>query len=418
MDLNIINTVLRKFLSTTRQPGYTTKEKYQEYPTEPNKEMYLSSAWMKSHWSYQRMMAYITNFLDGKSYFVCGLPYELSIKEKLLDKQQVENEMSESDFNEMMYSMEMSCIWLGEEAGGLYSYDDISKLRKLKLPFYPSKYNKLLADKKANIPPAMMDEVRILSADIALMSSAKRDNDAASIFITQLKPTTSGRYMTNVVYTENIEGATTDDLALLIRRYFDEFECDWLVLDTNGSGMGCYDMLIRDIYDSERGVLYPAISCKNNDEMAERCKIKNAPKVIYSIKATDKFNSDAALALREGFRQGKIRLLLSEYDCEDELNELRGYKNLGSIEKAQLMLPYLNTTLLVNELINLKYEPKKGSLIKVSEKSGFRKDRYSSLSYNYWLVTQLELELSKPKEDESFEGQFLFRAPNPKGRRR
>lgn len=311
----------------------------------------------------------------------------------------------------------MSCIWLGEEEGGLYNYDDISKLRKLKTPFYPAKYSKLLADKKVGIPPAVIDEVRILSADIALMSSAKRDNDAASIFITQVLPTTSGRYMTNVVYTENIEGATTDDLALLIRRYFDEFECDWLVLDCAGAGLPVFDMLIRDMYDSERGVLYPAISCKNNEEMAERCKIKNAPKVIYSIKATDKFNSEAALGLREGFRQGKIRLLLSEYDCEDELNNFRGYKSLGSVEKAQLMLPYLNTTLLINELINLKYEPKKGNLIKVSEKSGFRKDRYSSLSYNYWLVNQLELELSKPKEV-SIDVQFLFRTPNPKGRRR
>lgn len=309
-------------------------------------------------------------------------------------------------------------MWQGSEEGGLYSYDDIAKLRKLKTPVYPSEYSKLLVDKKASIPPAVIGEIRILSADIALMSSAKRDNDAASIFITQLLPTVSGRYVTNVIYTENVEGATTDDLALMIRRYFDEFECDWMVLDTNGSGIGIYDELIRDMYDSERGVLYPAISCKNNEEMAERCKIKNAPKVIYSIKATDKFNSEAALLLREGFRQGKIRLLISEYDCEDELNNFRGYKSLGSIEKAKLQLPYLNTTLLINELINLKYEPKKGSLIKVSEKSGFRKDRYSSLSYNYWLVTQLELELSKPEEKDDFDGVFLFRQPNIKGRRR
>ena len=184
------------------------------------------------------------------------------------------------------------------------------------------------------------------------------------------------------------------------------------------NGLGVYDALIRDIYDSERGILYPAISCKNNEEMADRCKIKGAKKVIYSIKAGEKFNSEAALLLREGFKQGKIRLLVSEYDCDDELNNFRGYKSLGATEKAQLMLPYYNTTLLINELINLKYEPKKGSLIKVSEKSGFRKDRYSSLAYNYWLVVQLELELSKPKEESGFEEVFLFRRPDVKGRRR
>lgn len=131
----------------------------------------------------------------------------------------------------------MECIWQGSEEGGLYSYDDIAKLRKLKTPIYPSKYSKLLADKKVTIPPAVTGEVRILSADIALMSSVKRDNDAASIFITQLMPTASGRYITNVIYTENVEGITTDELALLIRRYYDEFQCDWIVQDTSGKSL-------------------------------------------------------------------------------------------------------------------------------------------------------------------------------------
>ena len=77
------------------------------------------------------------------------------------------------------------------------------------------------------------------------------------------------------------------------------------------NGLGVYDQLIRDIYDPEMSILYPAISCINNDEMAARCKVKNAPKVIYSVKATDKFNSECALLLRESFKQGKIRLLIN-----------------------------------------------------------------------------------------------------------
>lgn len=36
----------------------------------------------------------------------------------------------------------------------------------------------------------------------------------------------------------------------------------------------------------------------------------------------------------------------------------------------------------------------KGTNIRVFEKSGARKDRYSSLAYNYWVQTQLARELS------------------------
>lgn len=419
LDLNVINMILRKFLSTPRQPGFKKKPEYKNNKkyTERNKEFYLSSAWYVAHWSYKKMLSYVGNFLDtSKKYFLCGLPYELSISEGLLDADQVADEMSESDFNEMMFRMEMCTEWQGQTDGALFSYDDISKTRKIKAPVYPAKYAALLNDKKMKIPPKETGEVRILSLDVALMSSKKRDNDASSIFITQLKPTSSNRYITSAIYTENIEDVTTDELALLVRRYFHEFDCDWLVQDTAGNGLGVYDQLIRDIYDADTGILYPAISCINNDEMAERCKVKNAPKVIYSIKATDKFNSECALLLREGLRQGKIRLLISEYDCEDVLEDYKGYKNLDMTSKMKLQMPYMNTTLLINELINLQYEPK-GNMIKVHEKSGFRKDRYSSLSYNYWLATQLELKLNEPKQNTEERIAFLFKTPNVRGRR-
>lgn len=59
-------------------------------------------------------------------------------------------------------------------------------------------------------------------------------------------------------------------------------------------------------------------------------------------------------------------------------------------------MPYVNTSLLVNELINLEYEAKDNG-IKVREKSGMRKDRYSSLSYNIAVARELERQMQKPR---------------------
>lgn len=416
IDLNVISTVLRKFLSTPRQPGFLDKPEYKDYPLERNKEFYLSSAWMVAHWSYDRMLSYTNNFLDeSKAYFVCGLPYQLSIKEKLLDPRQVEDEMSESDFNQFTFDMEMSCLWQGSADGALYRYDDVSKNRKLTKVWYPKKISDLLQDKKIKIPDKVNGEVRILSVDIALMSSKKRDNDASSIFVTQSIPNRSERYMSNVVYSENIEGVVTDELVLKIRKYFNEFEADYLVIDGRGLGLPVIDALGKDIYDDETGEIMPALACFNNPELAERCRVKGAPRVIYAVIATSELNSAMALGLREAFRQGKIHLPIHELDCEDEvLKDLKGYKGLDYTSKALLQMPYYNTTLLINELINLTYEPK-GNIIRVHEKSGFRKDRYSSLSYNYYLISQLELKLKKPEEEDS-EIEFIFKRPNPRGR--
>lgn len=244
------------------------------------------------------------------------------------------------------------------------------------------------------IQPKQNGEVRILSADIALMSSKKNNNDATAIFLNQLLPTKAGRYTSNIVYADACEGLRTDDQALLIRKLFDEYNCDYLVLDTSGLGLGVYDCLSRDIVDPETGEIYPAISCCNNTEMAARCTVIGAEKVIWAIKASAQFNSDCAFLLREAFRSGRIRLLSTEYDAEESLEELRGYNSLSPAERMQLQLPYIHTTLLIDELTKLQHEESAGK-VKIYEKTGMRKDRYSSLSYNYYVAIQIESKLSK-----------------------
>ena len=83
--------------------------------------------------------------------------------------------------------------------------------------------------------------------------------------------------------------------------------------------------------------------------------------------------------------------------------------------KTRLQMPFIHTTLLVNELINLEYESK-GTNIKVFEKSGMRKDRVSSVGYNYWVQKQLSLKLKKPK-GKSFDPSQAFQIRQPKLRK-
>lgn len=258
-----------------------------------------------------------------------------------------------------------------------------------------------------------------MSADIALMASTKHQNDASAIFVNQLMPTKAGKYTNNIVYTESNEGMHTEDEALRIRKLFDEFDCDYIVLDTRNVGLSIYDVLARDIADPETGEVYPALSCCNNADLASRCTSYGAAKVVWSVNGSAKFNNDCAIALREGFRTGKIRLLTTEYDGESALAALKGFNNLSLADRSMLLTPYVNTTLLIGELINLKHDSSSGTM-KLSEKTGARKDRYSSLSYNYWVSIQLENEMRKSanRSAESFGEVFSIRAPKSNLRER
>lgn len=410
---NVITTVLRKFLTSRRHPKYMDKPEYQNM-WERNKELYLSSAWFKEHWSYQKMLSFFKNEVDDtKKYFLCAFPYQLSIREGLLDPEAVADEMSEEGFNEIKWDIEMNTVWFGDEEGSFFDFASISKDRRLKFPWLPSGVCPRVVDPKVRIPNKQPGETRIISLDIALMASGgkkHKNNDATSIMVNSMTSSgRDGRCISNIVYTGVLEGAHTADQALLVRRLFDEFDCDWLVCDAKGVGAGVLDLLLRDIYDKKTDTTYPALSVYNDADWAARAP-QGAKKVIWAINGSAKLNSDCAIGLREGFRSGRIRLLINEFDADEMLQQITGYKKLDANEKLQLQLAYINTTLAVDEIIHLNHDESSG-LIKISERAGARKDRYSSLSYNYYVACQVESKLRKKKATTAEHALFMFRAP-------
>ena len=414
---DVVDTILRKFLSNPRMPEYsdlTKAEKLEAYKKERNKTLYLSSAYFCDHWSYTKCQDNFEFMLDEKrNDFVCGFPYQLAIAEGLLRAEDVADQMAESDFSEVKWSMEMGAEFYGSAEDAFFDFDSISKNRKIKYPILPDKLSsKLNNNANVKIPLKQNGERRILSADIGLMSSKKNKNDATAIFINFLTPTKAGRYISNIVYADTFEGLRTDDQALIIRRLFDEYNCDDLVLDTNGIGLGIYDALAREIVDADTGEIFPALSCCNNKEMADRCTVAGAEKVIWSIKASASFNSDCAFLLREGFRSGRIRLLETELLAEEILKNIKLYKSLTDDERLKIKMPYIHTTLLIDELVNLQHE-ENGGKIKIYEKQGSRKDRYSSLSYNYYIATQIENKISRKQNfHKDSNDSFIIKAPN------
>lgn len=387
VDLAVINTVLRKFLTSPRQPGYLKNPEY-KHLVERNCELYMSSAWYKQHWSYRKLQSYFINMLnDTKKYFCVGLPYQVAIKEGLLQREQVEDEMSEEDFDPISWSMEMGAEWYGDTEGSYFKFDDINPRRKIKTAYYPLNIYKSHGMK---LPELSTNERRILSVDVALMASKKHDNDAACLTIGRAIQSDNNEYIANIVYQETHEGLTTDELGLLVMRLYYQYNCTDCAIDTNGVGLGVYDFVIKDQYDPDYGVTYNALSCCNDDTMAERCKVRGANKTVWSIKGSADFNSKAAASLRVALQNGKINLLVNEFECEDTIKKIRGYGKMTPAEQAMLKMPYIQTSFMVNELVNLEYSIK-GSNVKIQEKPGMRKDRFSSLEYLWYVVQQLNI---------------------------
>lgn len=389
----IVDTILRPMNAAPRQPGYLRKPEY-AHLSEMNKEFYLSSAFYSASEMYEKVKAYTANMLDPSlSYMVCDLPYMLSIKEGLLMKQQIINEMSEATFSDITFMMEREGIFYGSADNALFDYKTLESRRIIGDCLFDLDHYRLT---KAKIPEKKNEEIRILSLDIALLASKKHNNDASAFTIHSGIPTSSNDYIDNIINIGTCEGLTTEELGLETMRRFYQYDCDYLAIDANGVGQAVLDYIMgADRYDPVFNETYGALNVMNNPDLEDRCKVKNAPKVIYAIKANARSNNDMTLALRAGFQNGYINLLISDTNIEEKLSKIRGYGTLSEIQQASMKMPYIQTTLLINELINLTHDTNNG-LVKVKEKTGMRKDRYSSLQYGYALLQELSKGL-KPK---------------------
>jgi hypothetical protein len=193
-------------------------------------------------------------------------------------REQVEDQMNEMDFDPISFSMEDECLFYGDTDGSLFKYDDINKRRKIRNALLPLRWYETY---RAELPKPPTDGRRILSVDVALMASTKKKkNDAASLFINDLVKPDMYSYHSGFVYGKNFEGLTTDELGIIVMRWFYHYQCTDLVVDTQTIGMGIYDFIIKDQYDSETGETYRALTCVNDDDMAIRCKVPDAVKAV------------------------------------------------------------------------------------------------------------------------------------------
>lgn len=408
VDFQVISKVLRKFLSTKRMCGYHSNPEY-EHLEERNKEIYLSSCFYKSHWSYLRAQTYFKAMVEGKKYFICSLPYQLAIKEGLLMKNQVLDEMSESDFDPIGFSMEMEALWFGENESSYFKYEELNVNRKIEKAFYPSDITEFINDKKIHMKKNN-DEIRVISVDVAAAGGSK--NDATAIFCARLIPTNNG-YERQIVYSETFEGGVVTDQSLRIKQLFHEFSADYLVLDTMTMGLFLLDILGQTQVDPRNGQEYPPLKSMNNEEHARRCVYPDAKKAVYSVTPSAKLNSQNAVSMKNALKSKKLHLMVHENDARELLRTIKGYDNFSEDLKLKLEMPFVQNSLLINETINLDASYNDLREVTLKEMGSARKDRYSSLSYLNSFADYLEQKNRKKKSEAKATSMFMMKPPTP-----
>lgn len=404
---DFVEKVLQPMLNVVRRPPFMDRPEYKNYPKEDNKEIYISSAWFKSHWIWDSFNTYLKEMAKGNpEYFVVDLPYQLSLHHGILQENRIDNIKAKDDFDKTGFDMEYEAIFVGENDKAYFKLDPLNKIRTVNKTFRPPTNQEFVENKLRAKPKTLSNfkridrtnEIRIVALDIALMGGNKLVRNDTSAFTLMRLIRDGDEYKRQVVYLESIrDSIATADLAIRLKELYYDFEADYVVMDANGNGLGVFDACATVLTDKERDVEYPAWSCINDDETNDRTKTKGI-KCVYTVKASAAFNHEIAVSLKTVIENGKLRLPINDIQKREELQADPKYRKLPPEEQVRILYPYVQTTALVNELVNLEYVVRSG-MIKIYEVGTTTKDRYSSIAYCNYYANELEKDLKEQSGD-------------------
>ena len=376
-DEDAINSVVIPLVNVSRRlPNNTVNDK------EPNQQIIATtSAGSKTSFAYERLIDTFENaIIDPEHAFMFGCDWRLPAMHGLIDKQYINKLKMSPSYNAESFATEYLSLWQGSSEDAWFSYEKLSKYRKLKNPEMHA----------INRPGS--EQFYLISVDVGRIS----DQTAVSVFRVNI---VKGKFYSSLVNlivlgrTPQTKPFTVQavDLKKIILRYNPRE----VVIDTNGLGVGLADEMIKPHYD-EMGEFLPAYGFINDDNY-KVIQPKDAPKILYGIKANNQLNSKIHGNCYSRLTSGLVRFLIKEQEAKSSLLATKKGQKMTVEQRVIRLMPHEMTTKLFEEMANLRLKRTGASLDIVLERinSRFPKDKYSSFSYGLWRIKELEEEYYK-----------------------
>lgn len=413
---NVEDSVISPF-QTPRKPKYMFKPEYENNKLlrEQPVDIYISSSWYDDgNWMWDIANQALTEMKRHNGGLMLAFDESVAIKHKLKTMEQLVKEKKKQD--PATWKIEFLNLKVRESSSSYFTYSMLMNRQVSKHVFYPRTTLDYKNKKKNKYAiPKQDNEIRVIANDIAFVAGAKNDNSVYSCIRAIPENVTFSNeqdtveikqgYRRQYSYIESNQIGDTTRQAVRIRQLYEDFEGDYIVLDVRNGGLQILYSLQKVLYDEERGIEYQPLKCMNNDEYAKVCVDQNAKPCIFAINATQNLNSDIATAFRKNLIEKKIDFLVSYNTAkEDVLSNFDEYVKAVDLD-GQMMFenPFLETQAMISESAELQYEkmPSTG-VIKIQEKSGRRKDRYTSCSYGSYFIDKLELDMIGSSSDYDF----------------
>ena len=309
---------------------------------------------------------------------VLGGTYETPVIEGLLNEDFVDQLKLQGTYNDSSFDREYRSIWSGDSENAFFSSEVFDKHRVLLQPEYEYSGR---SSKSAYY---------VLGVDVG------RFKCTTEVSIIKVTPQIQGSALKTLVNLYTYEAEDFEEQAIKIKKLYYKYKARQVAIDANGLGAGFVDFMTKSQLDPETGDTLPAfgVSGGTYPEALEQYKKIKGPEVeedaMYLIKANAPINTEAHTYVQTQMSSGKIKFLIDEMQAKTKLMSTKVGQAMDSEKRAEYLKPFTLTTILREQLLNLKEENEGVNIILKQSSKGIPKDKFSAFEYGLYYVKQEE----------------------------
>lgn len=342
-------------------------------------QVYITTAGWKQSFAYTKLVELLVrSILEPDEVMIMGGTFETPVAEGLLNEDFVDQLRLSGTFNDASFDREYRSVWSGDSENSFFSAEVIDKNRVLLQPEYEYSGR---SSKSAYY---------VLGVDVG------RIKCSTEVMVLKVTPQIQGSPLISLVNLKPYEAEDFEQQAIHIKQLFYRYKARQVVIDANGLGIGLVDFMTKTQVDSESGDILPPFGVSggtNEESLKEFKKIKGGDvqeEAMFLLKANPAINTEAHSYVQMQLSSGKLKLLIDESQAKTKLMSTKVGQQMDSDKRAEALRPFTLTTILREQLLNLKEENEGFNINLKRSSTAIPKDKFSALEYGMYWIKQEE----------------------------
>ena len=372
VDGTILNEVIIPVMNVSRRLPDGTKD---DDEVLNKSQIFVTTAGWKNTFAYDKLIQMLVGEITQPEKFcIMGGTWRIPVAMHLLDKNFIRDLKLDGTFNEMSFAREYESQWSGTIEDAFFRTEQFDRNRILKQPEYEYSGR------------STKSAYYILSVDVG----RKGCDTVCCVF--KVTPQTAGSSFKTLVNIYTIHNEHFEEQAIALKKLFYKYKARRLVIDGNGLGIGLVDYMVKTQIDPDSGDTYPDFGVENDEDgeykrfRTEHCEFD----AMYIIKANAPINTEAHANAQSQLSSGKVKLLVDERVAKVKLMGTKRGQEMKPEERAEYLKPFTLTSILKEEMMNLREENEGVNIILKQANKGIAKDKFSAFEYGLYYIKQAE----------------------------